>query len=106
MRMRTLFATIYTAMVLPSLLLAPPAEASPVADYAAASSEFVCSAIAEQPYISTVDNIVHLIAVDTRSFEVAGDVVDTVVRKFCPWNRATLERWTRLYMPQQSRFLV
>ncbi|MCK0174773.1 hypothetical protein [Mycolicibacterium sp. F2034L] len=84
-----------------ALFYAPTARADAVDDYAATAYPVICEAIAEKPYVSTVVDVVDVIAVDTGSYEFAGAVLGVAVRDYCPWNRPPVERFIAVYLPTE-----
>lgn len=98
MRMITLFATVFTGMVLPSLAVPPPAKADPVDAYVSQNAAVICDSLYARPLLSTIDAVVAAVMQDTGwDAYTSGRVVGMAVYNICPENAAVVDRYIDVY---------
>lgn len=89
---------IATGMILPGLLLAPPAKADPVSNYTAMAAPAVCSTLDSYPSVAGVTGVVQGVMNDSGfSAYDAGKVVGESVIGWCPRHVGLLQRFIAVY---------
>jgi hypothetical protein len=87
-------AAIYTAFILPGLLLAPPAQADTVDGYASTHSGVVCEVLDTYPTVAGVTGVVEGVVKDSGfDYYDAGTIVATAVINVCPRYIPLLQRF-------------
>lgn len=100
-------ALIAAGMLGPGLAAAPHAQASPVDTYVIDNAAVICEAVAQRPYLSTIDVIVAAIVADTGwATGDAATVLGKAIYQHCPWNRGVVERYVRTYAPERRGMAV
>jgi hypothetical protein len=98
---RLCFALICTGMILPSLLLAPPAHADPVSNYAAIVAPAVCTTLDTYPTVAGVTGVLAGVVEDSGfSYYDAGQIVATAVIDECPRHLPLLQKFIAVYAPK------
>lgn len=94
------FTWIWTGLILPGLLLAPPADASPVDEYTKVVAPAVCETLEDFPTFNGLRGVAQGVMEDTGwDAEDAAQVVVTSIYVYCPDMFPLLNRFIRTYNP-------